>query len=94
MREILAKDVKYLREIVGCGLLEAKKALTWAEGDPLLAEGYLKYQGLAVTIRREGMTDQEAYDWWVRKNAERYRKDVIEGRLPPLSVVVENLKNQ
>lgn len=75
--------MKYLREITGCGMHEAKNALVLCNGDSLLAEGYLKYMGLAVNIYpREGETREEAYMNWVWARARSFKKAVLNGSWP------------
>ena len=72
---ITASLIKELRERTGAGMMECKKAIELCAGDSLLAEGYLKYQGLAVCIRAPGKTDEEAYRDWVWANARRYAEE-------------------
>ena len=80
---ITAAHVKYLREITGCGMMEAKKALVACNGDSLLAEGYLKYMGCAINVYpREGETREQAYMRWVWGMAEGYKRRLVEGHLP------------
>ncbi len=50
--EIKASDVKTLRETTGAGILECKKALTEANGDPNEAAKILKEKGLAAVAKR------------------------------------------
>lgn len=47
MTDISAKDVKALRDSSGAGMMDAKKALTEAEGDPDAAAQILRERGLA-----------------------------------------------
>ena len=47
-----AKDVKALREITGCGMMECKKALTEAEGDQDKAIELLRERGLAAAAKK------------------------------------------
>ena len=42
-----AKDVKELREMTGCGMMDCKKALTETDGDKDKAVEYLREKGLA-----------------------------------------------
>ena len=54
---ITAADVKKLRDATGAGMLDAKKALTEAEGDYEKAIELLRISGLAKAAKR---TDREA----------------------------------
>ena len=54
---ITAADVKKLRDATGAGMMDAKKALTEAEGDFDKAVELLRIQGLAKAAKR---TDKEA----------------------------------
>jgi elongation factor Ts len=70
MAEFTAKDVKALRDATGAGMMDAKKALTEADGDPERAARLLREKGLtkvatledrvntqgAVAIARDGDT--------------------------------------
>jgi translation elongation factor EF-Ts len=67
-----AAQIAALRAKTGAGMTEAKNALACCDGDALLAEGYLKFSGLAVNIRAPGKTDAQAYADWVWANAKRY----------------------
>ena len=49
-----AKDVKELREITGCGMMDCKKALTEADGDMEKAQEYLREKGLAAATKKSG----------------------------------------
>ena len=49
-----AQDVKELREITGCGMMECKKALTEADGDMEKAIEILKEKGLAKAAKKAG----------------------------------------
>ena len=44
---ISAKDVKALRDATGAGMMDAKRALTTADGDMEAARQILRQQGLA-----------------------------------------------
>jgi len=76
--------LKLLREETGCGWDEARACLSRAEGDLWLAQGFQKYQGLAVMIRKPGMTPETAYSAWVEANAHAFaeRKEVETGTRP------------
>jgi len=54
MAEITAAMVKALREKTGAGMMECKKALTEANGDPNQAVEILRKAGLAGARKREG----------------------------------------
>lgn len=49
-----AQDVKELREMTGCGMMECKKALTAAEGDKDKAIEILREKGLAAQQKKAG----------------------------------------
>ncbi len=49
-----AQDVKELREITGCGMMDCKKALTEAEGDKDKAVELLREKGLATAAKKAG----------------------------------------
>ena len=49
-----AQDVKALREITGCGMMECKKALTEAEGNQEKAIELLRERGLAAAAKKAG----------------------------------------
>lgn len=49
-----ALDVKNLRELTGCGMMECKKALTEADGDTEKAIELLREKGLANASKRAG----------------------------------------
>ena len=44
-----AADVKNLREMTGCGMMDCKKALTEADGDMDKAVDILREKGLAAS---------------------------------------------
>ena len=54
-----AQDVKELREITGCGMMECKKALTEAEGDREKAIEILREKGLATAAKKAGRVAAE-----------------------------------
>lgn len=56
MAEITAKAVKALRDATGAGMMDAKKALTEAGGDPEAATQILREKGLS---KAAGRTDRE-----------------------------------
>lgn len=69
-----AETVRDLRSRTGCGLMECQRALDKSEGDVLLAEGYLRYNGLAIHVKKEGMSPSEAYNEWVWDRAREWKE--------------------
>ena len=59
MADITAKDVKRLRDATGAGMMDAKKALTDAEGDFDGAVRLLRERGLAEAAKRSGRAASE-----------------------------------
>ena len=51
---ITAQDVKTLREMTGCGMMDCKKALTEAEGNMDKAIEILREKGLAASAKKAG----------------------------------------
>lgn len=49
-----AKDVKTLREMTGCGMMDCKKALTETDGDMDKAVEFLREKGLATAAKKAG----------------------------------------
>ncbi len=49
-----AADVKALREITGCGMMDCKKALTETDGDKDKAIEFLREKGLATAEKKSG----------------------------------------
>lgn len=49
-----AQDVKTLREITGCGMMDCKKALTETNGDQEKAIELLREKGLAAAAKKAG----------------------------------------
>lgn len=49
-----AQDVKELREMTGCGMMDCKKALTESEGDKEKAVELLREKGLAKAAKKAG----------------------------------------
>ena len=47
-----AQDVKTLREITGCGMMDCKKALAEADGNQEKAIELLREKGLAASLLR------------------------------------------
>ncbi len=59
MAEFTAKDVQALRRATGAGMLDAKRALEATEGDPEAAAQWLRVQGLAKAVNRQGRENSE-----------------------------------
>jgi elongation factor Ts len=57
--DIKASDIKVLREKTGAGMMDCKKALVEAAGDPVKAEKVLKEWGLAGVEKRAGRATNE-----------------------------------
>jgi len=51
---ISALDVKNLREMTGCGMMDCKKALTEADGNIDKAIEILREKGLAASAKKAG----------------------------------------
>ncbi len=49
-----AKDVKELREMTGCGMMDCKKALVETDGDKDAAVEYLREKGLSKAAKKAG----------------------------------------
>jgi elongation factor Ts len=56
---ISAEQVKELREITGAPLMDCKKALAEADGDPEKAQTILRERGIAVLAKRDSKTANE-----------------------------------
>lgn len=54
-----AKDVKELREMTGCGMMDCKKALTECDGDKDKAIEFLREKGLATAAKKAGRIASE-----------------------------------
>ena len=54
-----AQDVKELREITGCGMMDCKKALTETNGDKDKAVEFLREKGLATAAKKSGRIASE-----------------------------------
>ena len=54
-----AKDVKELRELTGCGMMDCKKALTETDGDKDKAVEFLREKGLATAAKKSGRIASE-----------------------------------
>jgi len=59
MAEITAAMVKGLREATGLGMMECKKALQEADGDPELAKDILRKKGLESVVKKAGRPTSE-----------------------------------
>ena len=57
--EIKTQDIKILREKTGAGMMDCKKALTEAGGNPVAAEKLIKEWGLAGVEKRSGRATNE-----------------------------------
>lgn len=57
-----AQDVKTLREMTGCGMMDCKKALTETDGDQEKAIEYLREKGLSKAAKRQAESLQKV--WW------------------------------
>ncbi|MEE0944587.1 MAG: translation elongation factor Ts [Clostridia bacterium] len=54
-----AQDVKTLREMTGCGMMDCKKALTETDGDMDKAVEFLREKGLATAAKKAGRIASE-----------------------------------
>lgn len=54
-----AQDVKELREMTGCGMMDCKKALTETNGDKDKAVEFLREKGLATAAKKAGRIASE-----------------------------------
>lgn len=59
MAAFTAKDVKELREMTGCGMMDCKKALTETDGDKDKAIEFLREKGLATAAKKSGRIASE-----------------------------------
>ena len=59
MADFTAKDVQRLRQVTGAGMMDAKRALTEADGDFEAAKKRLQEQGLASMTKREDRENTE-----------------------------------
>jgi translation elongation factor EF-Ts len=73
--EVSAMQVTILRRRTGASMMDATRAIKKADGDILLAQGILKYQGCAIHVK--GMTHEE----WVMKSAREWCRQIREGRV-------------
>lgn len=54
-----AQDVKELREMTGCGMMDCKKALSESDGDKEKAVEFLREKGLATAAKKAGRIASE-----------------------------------
>ena len=54
-----AQDVKNLREMTNCGMMDCKKALTETDGDMDKAVEYLREKGIATAVKKSGRIASE-----------------------------------
>jgi translation elongation factor EF-Ts len=83
----IVKSIRAIRDFSGEGLMDCKKALRSANGDPLLAVGILRASGLCVNIKG----DRQA---WNLRNAEGYAKTLElteDGAIVTIQTGLENL---
>lgn len=66
--DIKASDIKDLREKTGAGMMDCKKALVEAGGDPAKAEKLLKEWGLAGVEKRAGRATNEGRVFMAEKD--------------------------
>ena len=59
MVQVSAREVKALRDSTGAGMMDAKRALIEAAGDPVEAAEILKQRGLAKAAARADRTAAE-----------------------------------
>ena len=60
MANITASDVKELREMTGCGMMDCKRALVEADGNRDEAVKILREKGLAKAAKKAGRIAAEA----------------------------------
>ena len=59
MAEISAQQVKELRDRTGAGMMECKKALQEADGNPSEAEVILRKRGLSSAAKKAGRVTRQ-----------------------------------
>jgi elongation factor Ts len=59
MAEFTARDVKALRDSTGAGMMDAKRALSENDGDPVAAAKWLRERGLGKAAERAGRENAE-----------------------------------
>lgn len=80
--------IKELRDRTGSPLPACANAYKRAEGDVLIAEGILKYDGCAINIK------QGTYDDWVMRNARGYKTRVLMDPSQRTPHHINSLQNQ
>jgi translation elongation factor EF-Ts len=70
MSEVTVKMVMELRDATNISAMECSRALAKYNGDMLLAEGYLKYNGCAIKV--------DDYEKWVDDQAQGYKRRMEE----------------
>jgi len=80
--------IKELRNRTGAPLPACTRAYKRAEGDVLIAEGILKYDGCAINVK------QGTYDEWVMRNAQGYKDSVLKDQANRIPHHVQSLQNQ
>ena len=73
--EVTPMQVTILRRRTGASMMDAKRALKKADGDLLLAQGILKYQGCAIHVKN--MT----HDEWVMQSAKEWCRKLRKDRV-------------
>ena len=58
-----AQDVKKLREMTNCGMMDCKKALTEADGDFDKAIEWLREKGKAASVKKAGKVAAEGVSY-------------------------------
>ena len=81
-------EVYELRNRTGAPLPAAMRAYKRAEGDVLIAEGILKYDGCAINVK------QGTYDEWVMRNAQGYKEQVLKDPAARTPHHMDSLQNQ
>jgi elongation factor Ts len=59
MADFSAQDVKSLRDATGAGMMDAKRALTESDGDPVAATAWLRERGLGKAAERSDRESSE-----------------------------------
>ena len=70
--QVTAAMINELREKASCSLMESQRALKKYNGDMLLAEGYLKYNGCAINVG-----SKENYKIWVDEMAHSWKNSRV-----------------
>ncbi len=81
-------EVLELRNRTGAPLPACANAYKRADGDVLIAEGILKYDGCAINVK------QGTYDEWVMCNAQGYKERVLADPAERIPHHMESLQNQ